>query len=293
MTDQAESTPHLLMSPPDHFEVSYAINPWMEPARWAEDATRLARDATEGWNALKACYENLGARVTVQPPARGWPDLVFTANAAIVLDGKCVLSRFRHPQRVGEEPLNQKFFEQLKAEGVIDEIHHMPHGVYFEGAGDAVIDLQRRLIWTGHGPRSSFVAAETLAERFQLPALPLQLIDPRYYHLDTCFCLLSGGELMVYPGAFLPDEFALIREHAGADLIEVSPEDAQLLAANAVCIGRDVVMCHAGDALRHTLERRGYRVHVIPLGSFNRSGGAACCLTLRLDQIWRGRRRHA
>lgn len=109
--------PHLLMSPPDHFEVAYAINPWMHPDQWSLDAKRLSRDAQAGWAALKATYESLGARVAVKPAARGWPDLVFTANCAVVLDGKAVLARYLNAERAGEEALGLRMFEQLKARG--------------------------------------------------------------------------------------------------------------------------------------------------------------------------------
>ncbi len=276
--------PLLLMSPPDYFEVSYSINPWMDPAQRAVDAGRLSRDAHQGWNALKAKYEELGATVMVKPAARGWPDLVFTANCAVVLDRKAVMARYLRPERTGEEPHGQRLFEALQARGDIDAIHHMPQGVYFEGAGDAIFDAGRSLIWTGWGQRSSREAARTLTGVLGIPCVPLELIDPRFYHLDTCFCLLSGGEVVYHPAAFSSEGRAQIRAHVPPGmLIEAPLEDAEHLGVNSVCLGRDVVMCWCTAALRAELEGRGYRVHVVPLGSFNRSGGAAYCLTLRLD----------
>jgi N-dimethylarginine dimethylaminohydrolase len=276
--------PHLLMSPPDYFEVSYSINPWMDPAQWSLDSRRLWQDAHDGWLALKSKYEELGAKVTVKPAAKGWPDLVFTANCAVVLDGKAVMARYLRPERTGEEPHGLRMFESLLAKGAIDTIHHTPEGVYFEGAGDAIHDPERQLIWTGWGQRSSFEAAGTLARVFGLRTAPLELIDPRFYHLDTCFCLLSGGEVVYHPPAFNEEGRAQIQSLVlPGKLIAAPLEDAEHLGVNSVCIGRDVVMCWCTTALRAELEGRGYRVHVVPLGSFNRSGGAAYCLTLRLD----------
>jgi ornithine aminotransferase len=275
---------HLMMSSPQHFEVSYTINPWMDPSQWSVSAERLADDARRGWAQLKATYEHLGARVSTQPPERGLPDMVFTANAAVVLDRKVLLARFLCPERQGEEARNRAFFETLRLQGHVDEIVEPPPGLYFEGAGDAIWDASRRLIWTGHGQRSSRGMHSAIESLYGVPTVPLELVDPRFYHLDTCFCVLSGGEVLWYPAAFSPEAADTVRRVAGADmLIEANEEDAMHLGVNSVCLGRDVVMCHASQATRAALTARGYAVHVVPLASFNRSGGAAYCLTLRLD----------
>jgi ornithine aminotransferase len=283
----APSAPHamLMMSAPDHFEVSYRINPWMDPVQWNLSAERLRRDAGQGWRALKATYERLGARVEVQPPQPGLPDLVFTANAAFVMDRVALLARFRHPERRGEQAHDRAFFEAMREAGRIDSIAETPEDLYFEGAGDALWDPSRGLIWTGWGQRSSQAMGQVIGRLFSIPTVPLELIDPRFYHLDTCLCVLSGGEIVYYPAAFSEASRALIAAMAGRDrLIEVGAGDAERLAVNSVCLGRDVVLCHASEPLRAALTERGYRPHVVSLESFNRSGGSAYCLTLRLDQ---------
>lgn len=275
---------HLMMSAPDFFDVSYRINPWMDPDRWQQSAPQLAAEARRDWRALKAVYEQLGARVEVQPPARGLPDMVFTANAALVLDRKALLARFARAERRGEEAHDRAFFEALRARGVIDEIVTPPPGRFFEGAGDACWDPHRQLIWTGYGQRTSADMHYVISETFAVPAVPLELTDARFYHLDTCLCLLSGGEIVYYPPALSAAARGQLRELVGTDrLIEANDDDALHLAVNAVCLGADLVLCHASPALRAALAERGYRVHVVPLEPFNRSGGAAYCLTLRLD----------
>jgi len=280
----AAPPPRLMMSAPDHFEVSYRINPWMEPGRWQRSASRLAQDAKRGWQQLKATYESLGAEVVVQPSQRGLPDLVFTANAALVLDRKVLLARFACPERRGEEALNRAFFEALRARGEIDTIVETPPETFFEGAGDAQWDTRRQLAWVGFGQRSSRGIERVIEQTFAIPTVPLELVDPRYYHLDTCLALLSGGEILYYPKAFSAASLDRLRELVDPSLlIEAGDEDAQHLAVNAVCLGRSVVLGHASAALRQQLEARGYRVLVVPLGAFNRSGGGAFCLTLRLD----------
>jgi len=279
----AAPTAHLLLCPPDHFEVSYRINPWMEPEAWAHDATRLAADAQAGWRRLRRVYQALGARIETMPPQPGLPDMVFTANAAVVLDGKAVLARFRNAERRGEEPHVRRLFEALERRGVVEAIHDMPHDVYFEGAGDAIWDPARRLMWLGYGQRSSLEARDTLRRVFGVETMSLELASPRFYHLDTCLCLLSGGEIVWYPPAFTPAARQVLRALAGDALIEAGDEDAHHLGVNSVSIGRDVVLCHCSPALRRALESRGYRVRVVPLAAFNRAGGAVYCLTLRLD----------
>jgi len=274
----------LMMSAPDFFEVAYCINPWMEPERWQQSAQQLATNAKRAWRQLKATYERLGASVEVQPPARGLPDMVFTANAALVLDRKALLARFARRERQGEEAHHRAFFETLRARGIIDEILVPPPGLFFEGAGDAHWDARRGLVWVGYGQRSSAEMHRAISEAYGVPSVPRELVDPRFYHLDTCLCLLSGGEIVYYPPAFSAAARVQLRELVAPDsLIEAGEEDAHHLAVNAVCLGRDVVLCHASAALRTQLSDRGYRAHVVPLDSFNRAGGAAYCLTLRLD----------
>jgi N-dimethylarginine dimethylaminohydrolase len=281
---RARPAARLMMSSPRHFEVSYAINPWMDPSQWSASAERLVDDARRGWARLKATYERLGAHVSTQDPVRGLPDLVFTANAALVLDRKVLLARFLCEERRGEEPHNRRFFEGLRDQGLVEAVVDAPPGLFFEGAGDAIWDASRGVIWTGYGQRSSRGMGATIESLYGVPTVPLELIDPRFYHLDTCFCVLSGGEILWYPSAFSPESAAVVRRVAGTEnLVEATDEDALHLGVNSVCLGRDVVMCHASVATRAALAARGYRVHVVPLDSFNRSGGAAYCLTLRLD----------
>jgi N-dimethylarginine dimethylaminohydrolase len=251
-------------------------------------AEQLAQDARRGWQQLKATYESLGAAVDVQPPQRGLPDMVFTANAALVLDRKALLSRFFCEERRGEEPHDRAFFQALRARGVIDEVVEPPRKLYFEGAGDAIWDAARGVLWSGYGQRSSHDMQYVLAEIYAVPTVALELVDPRFYHLDTCFCVLSHGEVIVHRPAFTPRGLGLIEELVGRDrIIDASDDDAHHLAVNSVCLGDDVVLCHAGDSLRAQLAERGYRAHVVSLDSFNRSGGAAYCLTLRLDLLTR------
>jgi N-dimethylarginine dimethylaminohydrolase len=173
----------------------------------------------------------------------------------------------------------------LQARGLVDSIARLPGGVVLEGAGDCVFDATRSLFWMGYGPRSDAAARDVVSGMFGHEVVALELADGRFYHMDTALCPLSGGEVMYLPAAFSPAGLAVVRDRvAVADRIEIGLQDGCRLAANAVCIGRNIIVSGAGKGLRRKLESRGYRVIDTPLPSFLRSGGSAFCLTLRLDR---------
>ena len=276
--------PRFLMCPPQHFAVTYSINPWMDPAAWQDGGAALHASATQQWAALHAALRAAGAAIEIVRPEAGLPDLVFTANAAVVLDGKALLARFHHPQRQGEQPVFAAAFGALERSRLVDEAVALPENVVLEGAGDCIFDARRQLFWMGCGFRSDAAAARLIEEHFGVPCVALTLANPSFYHLDTAFCALPCGGLMYYPDAFS-------REALGAIHAQVAPEerialdaaDAARFAANAVCVGRTILLSSCSAALRRRLEERGYTLIETPLTAFMRSGGSACCLTLRLD----------
>jgi N-dimethylarginine dimethylaminohydrolase len=278
------STPRFLMCPPQHFAVTYSINPWMDPAKWADDGAALQARAAQQWMALHAALLEAGAMIETVPPLKGAPDLVFTANAAVVLDGKALFARFRHPERQIEEPVFAAGFRALAERGLIDEVIELPRGIALEGAGDCLWDRKRGVFWMGCGFRSDEAAAREVEAAFGVPCIPLKLSEASYYHLDTAMCALPCGGVIYYPHAFTPVALETIHAHvAPADRIPLTPEDAAHFAANAVVVGRNIVLSSCSPELRRTLEARGYRVVETLLDAFQRSGGSACCLTLRLD----------
>jgi N-dimethylarginine dimethylaminohydrolase len=276
--------PRFLMCAPTHFGVTYSINPWMDPIAWACDAQKLAAQSRREWDLLRESLLACGAEVELVSPRPGMPDMVFTANAAVVLDSKVLLSRFRHPQRRLEQPAFAKAFRALQTRGIVEVVHELPPGLVFEGAGDCIWDRSRSMFWTGYGQRSDAAARGKVTEVFGVEVMPIELVTPRFYHLDTAMCVLSRGEVIYFPNAFSQasrDAFETrVAPHAR---IAVSADDARQLAANAVCIDNTLLLSGCSDRLRAQVQERGYQVVVTPLSSFLRSGGAAFCLTLRLD----------
>jgi len=278
------NAPRFLMCPPRHFAVTYSINPWMDPEEWSKRPHSLAQTSEVEWAALKFLLEQFGAAVDLMVPAAGVPDLVFTANSAVVIDGKALLARFRHAERRLEEPHFAAAFDALVERNILVSRVCLPADIVLEGAGDCIWDRKRKFFWVGFGPRSSEQAAMAIEETFGIPTISMELVDARFYHLDTAFAVLSGGEVMYFKGAFSPNSLRVLYDRVmSRDLIEVSEEDACSMRLNGIQIGRILILSSCSSLLRQQLEKRGYHVSITPLSSFLLGGGSAYCLTLRTD----------
>lgn len=275
-------TPEILLVEPSHFNVSYVINPWMKPDAWGADPEGQARAAQASFDALCGALRAAGAELHIIPGVAGQPDMVFPANAAVVLDGRALVARFACAERQGEEA---PYKAALEASGRFTEVAFFPAGCFQEGAGDAIWDITRGLFWTGFGQRSIRAAIDHLGAFFAKPTVALELATPQFYHLDTCFCPLSGGEVLYYPPAFTPEALALIEAHTTPEQrLVASAEDAAAFCVNAVNIGKTIIMARAPAHVRGLLEGRGYSVVDVDLDPFILSGGGAYCMTLRLDR---------
>lgn len=279
------SAPTFLMVDPRHYEVAYAINPWMSPAQWRKDRAALSGASWMASAKLANALRQAGARVETMDGSPGAPDLVFPANAAVVLDRRAILARFQHRERQVEEPLFAAAFESLRERGLLDVVATLPEGCVHEGAGDFIYDAVRDVFWAGYGQRSTLAGSRAVAAFFGRETAQLELATPKFYHLDTCFCPLPGGEVLYYPPAFTSEALREIEARVAPEQrIVASDEDAARFCVNAVAFGRDIVMARAADRLRTTLAERGYRLHEVDLAPFILSGGGAYCMTLRLDR---------
>ncbi len=263
----------ILMCPPDHFEIAYVINPWME-GHFANTDDSLAH---RQWNDLRDAIAQQ-AHVALEPPERDLPDIVFTANAGLVLGKKVILSRFRTKERQGEEKHNRAWFAENGF-----EIFDWPQDVSFEGAGDALFDRGGDLLWVGHGFRSDAAVPALLETMLGRKTAALNLIDPRFYHLDTCLCPLADGYLLYFPAAFDEKSRALIETHVPQDKrIAVEEADALKFCCNAVDLNGHVFLNDASEGLRARLRAAGFTPVITPLSEFMKAGGGAKCLTLKL-----------
>ena len=225
-----------------------------------------------------------GAEVVLLEPKRGLPDLVFTANAGFVYGKRAVPSHFMPKERRPEEPALKAWF----AERGFD-VRKLPDNVAFEGAGDALIDRGGPWVWTGYGFRTEIEAHDYLREWFDLEVISIRLVDPRFYHIDTCLCPLEGGYLLYHPPAFDAASRAEIERRVPPDKrIPVSVENAGHFACNAVNVGDHVFMKHTQPALVEAMEEKGFRVVQVGLSEFLKAGGSAKCLTLKLSEPVKG-----
>lgn len=274
ITDELDAMPHcsqptILMCPPDFYGIEYEINPWMK-----RDVPSDRQRAVEQWTALKSILVELGADVRLMEPVAGLPDLVFTANAGLVWKDVVFLSNFRHGPRQGETPVDDAWF---RSQGFATE--KLPDNLHFEGAGDALFCGDT--LYGGYLIRSNASAIQWVGKRMGCRVIPLQLVDERFYHVDTCLCPIAADTAIYYPHAF--DEYGRKALQSIPKLIPVVPDEAARFACNAVAVGKHVVMNAGCPRLQADLEAAGYATHATPLDEFLKAGGSAKCLTLRLD----------
>lgn len=264
------STPRILMCPPDYYGIEYEINPWMSRSRPSNRG-----EAQRQWSGLRSLLEACGATIETLEPVEGLPDLVFTANAALVFRGSVVISHFRHPERQREEPYDARWFRDHGF-----KVCMPPEGVFFEGAGDALFCGDT--LFAGYRIRSDARGHQQIGDMLASRVIPLELVDPYYYHLDTCFCPLAAGRAIFFPKAFDSYGRQVLRELVG-ELIEIQEEEARRFAANAVVVGQFVITNTGCPRLHEQLRALGYEPRETPLDEFVKAGGSAKCLTLRLD----------
>lgn len=265
--------PTILMCPPEYFTVEYAINPWMENAEPCNE--ELAKRQWEGlYNAIT---KEVGADVLLMDPVDGLPDLVFTANAAFVYNDTAVIAHYKFPERRGEEPYCVDWFEKNGFKVV-----QMPRNVFFEGAGDALVWKDR--VFAGYKTRTDIASHNLLTAATGLPVLSMELIDPRFYHIDVCMCPLADGHLIYSPEAFDAYGNQVLEANVPPEKrIPVTPEEASNFACNSVNIEDTVIFNAGSNRLADELKQRGFRVIQVPLTEFLKSGGSSKCLTLRLS----------
>ena len=272
-TQRLVRTRHYVMCTPSHFAVVYAINPWMDPSV-PVDAER----ATAQWDVLRHIFLALGHRVDVIEPVPSQPDMVFAANGGLTVGGRTYGARFRHAQREAEA---QAFADFLREQGrdVIEPMY------VNEGEGDFL--ALSSMILAGAGFRTSLEAHIEAAETLDRPVVSLQLVDPRFYHLDTALAVLDDGggdapaDIAYFPGAFSPHSRRTLRD-LFPDALQVSEMDALVLGLNAVSDGHNVVLPTAAIEFAETLKARGYNPVPVELGELLKSGGSVKCCTMEL-----------
>ncbi|MFI6865248.1 dimethylargininase [Streptomyces sp. NPDC050421] len=266
-----EATPRrYLMCAPAHFKVTYSINPWMDPTKPVD----LPLAQTQ-WEDLLGRYRALGHTVELLAPHPDLPDMVFAANGATVIDGRVLGARFAYQERFPEAAAHRDWFRDHG----FTEIHEPVH--VNEGEGDFAVTSS--YVLAGRGFRSSPLSHDEAQEFFGRPVIGLDLVDPRYYHLDTALSVLddAADEIMYYPGAFSPGSRAVLARLFPHALI-ADEADAAALGLNAVSDGLHVVLPQAATGLFDPLRARGFEPVPMDLGELLKGGGSVKCCTQEL-----------
>ncbi|HVQ51028.1 MAG TPA: N-dimethylarginine dimethylaminohydrolase [Mycobacterium sp.] len=267
MTQRVASTRHYAMTAPTFFAVEYAINPWMDTTTAVD--THIAMNQ---WETLRQTYKELGHTVELVEPVAGLPDMVYAANGGLLVNGKAVVARFAYPQRAGE---SVAYAEWMARHGFDPaETRHVN-----EGQGDLLV--VGSIVLAGYGFRTERKAHAEIAALVGMPVVSLELVDPRFYHLDTALAVLDDTTIAYYPPAFTDEAGAQLLE-LFPDAIEVGSADADVLGLNAVSDGLNVVLPAAATGFAEQLRDAGFRPIGVDLSELLKGGGSVKCCTLEV-----------
>jgi len=262
-------TKTVLMCPPTYFDIEYEINQWMDTSNPVDH-----QKAAKQWRQLHQIYtEQLGWDVQIMDPAKGLPDMVFTANGGLVLEDRVVLANFRYPQSQPETAEFRKWFEEAGYKDIFLPKH------LFEGEGDAFVWHDR--LFAGYPFRSEVKAHHEVAEFLGLKPISLEQIDPRFYHLDTALTFINDDTAAIYPKVFSDKTLKTLRGLI-PNIIEATEEDALVYGLNAITDGQSIVLSDHPRGLMAEYAKRGMQVYNVPMSEFQKSGGGVKCLTLDL-----------
>lgn len=261
----------LLMCPPQFFRIEYEINPWMKVGNDADSML-----VNEQYVLLKKAFKESGIIIEEFVSDQRYPDMVYTANYAVVQDKKVVIANFKYPQRQGESILADSYFRKLNY-----EVFHLPEEILFEGEGDFLRSGNRWFL--GYGKRSMKEAAPQLEKILEREVIPLELVDPYFYHLDTCFAPLSADTILINPASFTAEGLSTIEKYF-TNIITTEPSDNKVMACNLICVNKSIVTGQGiGDLLKASLSKAGYTVKEVPMSQYIKGGGSVKCCSLILE----------
>jgi N-dimethylarginine dimethylaminohydrolase len=259
------------MSPPEHFVVEYAINPWMDTTTPVD--TELA---VKQWEGLRETFVRLGHEVHVLPPEIGLPDMVYAANGAFSVDGVVYGARYKYPQRMAEAAAHRRFYTERGWRFVTPVETN-------EGEGDFAYlpSALGGVILAGYGFRTEASAHSEAQEALGRPVVSLRLVDPRFYHLDVALAPLDDTNIVYFPGAFSESTQAVLRQLFPSAVL-ADEEDALAFGLNLVSDGRNVVLNSEATALAAKLRAAGYCPVPVELTELKKGGGSVKCCVAEL-----------
>lgn len=268
----------VLMAEPSYYDVLYVINPHMAGNVGMVDKAR----AQKQWEQVRNAYANLGYPIELIAGVPGLPDLVFMANQSFpgqLPDGRwaAFLSFMHSKLRRPEVDVVAAWYHNRGALTVPLSNRALP----FEGMGDVAWVPGRRAIVGGHGFRTDPAVYPELAQRFDVPTLSVELVDARFYHLDTCLQLIDDQTALFVPCAFDEVGIALL-ERAFPRLIEIPEEEAaKQLACNGHCPdGKHFIVQRGTSRTLKAVKALGLTPIEVETSEFIKSGGSVFCMKL-------------
>jgi N-dimethylarginine dimethylaminohydrolase len=260
----------VLMCKPDYFSVDYQINPWMQIG----SVNKLK--AKSQWNILVASLKKQKIRVNIIRQKKGLPDMVFAADQGIIKNKNLVLSNFHYMQRQNETNFYLKWFEKQDF-----TIHKLPKNYFFEGSGECLWLGEKLLIGTGF--RNSPNICKFLSKFLKREAICLELVNPKFYHLDTCVFVLNSDTVFYYPPALSPKSIKTLKSIA-KNLIQLQDNEANNFAANSITTDHHVILQRGNSNSANNLSSLGYKTVELDVSEFMKSGGGIHCLIQTLEE---------
>lgn len=276
----------VLMCRPTHFCVASAINPHMV-TETGELQVVDPELAMKQWQELFDVLTGLDLRVELIEPVPGLPDMVFTANQSFPFlsptgERQVLLSRMRTEERRDEV----RYFHDWYQDHGYRRIP-LPFAAEesLEGMGDLLWMTGRRFLFAGIGPRTARSVVKRLPEVFSTPVLGLELVDPRFYHLDTALAILDEKTALIHPAAFSAKSLELLEATFERLLIPPENECESGFACNALCLATGhVIVDEQCPETAKMLLNHDYSVITVDTSEFRKSGGSVFCLTMMLPE---------
>ncbi len=280
-----EEPSHVLLCSPDYFEIVDEKNVHMQGQVGNTDKEQVFRQ----WSALRTAYESLQekgvlADVSWLQGAEGCEDMVFCANQSFPWKKQngekvVVMSKMRHPSRQHEVQYFEQFFKSRGFRPV-----HFEADVTFEGMGDVIPHPHRSLLYGGYGHRTMPSAYFELSDMLDTPVIALELVSPKFYHLDTCFVPLSETSVMLCREAFSNEGLELIGQMFETVYSVPETEAESLFSLNAHVLhlqDRKIALLQQGS--KHTadiLRKEGFEMLELDTSEFMKSGGSVFCMKI-------------
>ncbi len=260
----------IIMCPPEYYDIEYSINPWMDTNNKVKK-----KEAQKQYNNLKEAFRKAGAEINELTPVKNLPDMVFACNAGYAESDIFVKANFKAQQRKREAEAAEKYFKQKNY-----RVFSLPENIIFEGEGDIIRTQSKYFL--GWGQRSDLMAKDYIEDITGKEFIPLELIDPYFYHLDTCFGPINDELVVINEKAFSEDSLTKIYDRF-QHVISANETDNSVLACNLVVLGKNVFIGKGtSEELKNEIRKFSYNVIENDMSEFLKGGGSVKCLSLEI-----------